>query len=70
MATYLMPAFTVAVGGAVAGALLGDAVGPRVGEGWAAGVAEHALANAAQITMRTTNSPFDIKQLVLSASPP
>ena len=65
MATYLMPAFTVAVGVAVAGALLGDAVVPRVGEGWAAGAAEHALANAAQITARTASSPFHIGTIVL-----
>ena len=65
MATYLMPALGVAV----AGALLGVAVGPRVGEGWAAGAAEQAPTNAAQITLRIASSPL-FKQLVPSASPP
>ena len=65
MATYLMPALTVAVGVAVAGALLGDAVGPRVGEGWAAGAAEHAPASVAQITVRTASSRFHIATIVL-----
>ena len=65
MATYLMPALTVAVGVAVDGATLGDLVGPRVGDAWTAGVAEHELTNATQITARTASSPFHIGTIVL-----
>src|SRR5206468_10529358 len=60
MATYLTPKLTVALGWVLVGALLGGAVGPRVGEGWAAGAAEQAVANAAQITVRIASSPFHI----------
>src|SRR5713101_6306812 len=68
MATYLVPELTVAVGVALGVTVgLGEAVGPRVGDGCAAGAAEHAVTNDAQITVKTASSPFHIKQLLPSA---
>jgi hypothetical protein len=65
IATYRMPELAVAVAVAVAGTLLGEAVGRDVGDRRAAGAAEHALTNAAEITMRTAISPFHIGTIVL-----
>src|SRR6267143_5328991 len=60
-----MPALAVGLAVGLAGALLGELATGCVGEGRSAGAPEHAVTNAAEITMRTAISHFHIGTIVL-----